>query len=159
MYRVYIETELESEYKNQMEELAMLVAKELLRIDNIIVYVNGKDLSRDENIEININAYVRLQSSDKENGLDVRINELSKVSNGLAKEIYKEIIKIYYDKNYNKGISYVKEKIGIKDVPSVILNLFSTLNINEQNWFKNNNELIARAISTGIKTSFTLKQC
>lgn len=159
MYRVYIETEMESEYKMQMEELAMLIAKELLRTDNIIVYVNGKDLSRDENIDININAYVKLQSSNGEGGLEVTLNELSKVSNGLAKEIYKEIIKIYYDKNYNKGVTYVKEKIGIKDVPSVILNLFSTLNINELNWFKNNNVLIARAISTGIKTSFTLKQC
>lgn len=159
MYKIYIETENDSEFKAQMDEMAGLIARELLLKDNMIVYINGINLTRQDISEINLSAYIKLQDKSSSKGFEVKINELSKVSNGLGKEIYKEMRKVYYDKNEDKGVMYVNEKIGIQDVPSVLINLINKTQKENIEWLENNMIIIAKAISDGIKKSFVLKQC
>lgn len=162
MYKVYIETKIDkssADEISQMNTLAEMVGKELLKADNMIVYINGINIDRSELSELNLDAFVRLQDESDAKGPEVIIHELSKVSNGIGKEIYKELQKVYFDKNINKGLLYVKEKFGAQDVPSVIVNVISRLSQEDKKWLNSNMQAIARAISDGIKISFTLKQC
>jgi len=158
MYKVYIETENNTS-ENQMNELAELVGKELLKNDNIIVYINGSNVDRAELTDLKLDAFVRLQDKSETKGPEVSIHELSKVSNGIGKEIYRELQKVYYDKTIDKGLIYIKEKFGAKDTPSVIVNVISKANLEDKNWLLANMASVARAIGDGIKISFTLKQC
>jgi len=162
MYKIYIETKRDKSSMDEMAQINMLaemVGKELLKADNIIVYINGINVDRSELSGLNLDAFVRLQDESNTKGPEVMVHELSKVSNGIGKEIYRELQKAYYDKNLNKGLIYVKEKFGVQDVPSVIINVISRLSQEDKNWLNTNMQAIARAISDGIKTSFTLKQC
>lgn len=86
---------------------------------------------------------------------------MSKVSNGLGKEIYKEIRKVYHDENQDKGLIY-KEKVFTKDfgnTPAVVINIISMNNEKDIAWLNENTEKIGYAISAGIMASFNLKPC
>ena len=125
MYKVYIETN----NGNEINELAELIKIELLKSDNIIVYINDLEVNKSESLNLQMNLYVKLQDEGKLKGPEVIMYELSDISNGLAKEIYKSLNKVYYDKTVNKGVIYSKEKFGLNNMPSVKVNVINKMKI------------------------------
>ena len=74
----------------------------------------------------------------------------------LAKDIYSSLLRVYYNKNYGRGVKYstkIKELSKTK-APAVEIEIGFHDNANDVNWIKNNTYVIAQAIADGINTYF-----
>lgn len=154
MYKIFID----SSDNSLIIKLSKEIEKSLLLNDNCIVYMNNPRYSVQD---LDLEAYILLQGEVVNGGPEIILEEMSKVSNGLGKEIYKEIRKVYYDENQDKGVIY-KEKVfeeDFGDTPAVVVNIISMDNSKDVEWLSNNTEKIAVAISSGIMASFKLKPC
>lgn len=151
MYKIYIENE-DNQYINQ---LSQQIKKELLKNDNLIVYLDeNSDITR-----LELDAHLIIQSGEKD-GPEVVVKETQMISNGLAKEVCKELEKVYYN-NINRGVLY-KTKIleNENDNMPEILILISNLNNKEDvKWLVESCDRISAAICKGVVRSFELKQC
>lgn len=157
MYKIFID----SSDNSLIIKLSKEIEKSLLSNDNCIVYMNNSNNSRYSVQNLDLDAYIFLQGEVENGGPEIILEEMSKVSNGLGKEIYKEIRKVYHDENQDKGVIY-KEKVfeeDFGDTPAVLVNIISIDNAKDVEWLSNNTEKIAVAISSGIMASFKLKPC
>lgn len=157
MYKIFID----SSDNSLIIKLSNEIEKSLLSNDNCIVYMNNSNNPRYSVQDLELDAYILLQGEVVNGGPEIILEEMSKVSNGLGKEIYKEIRKVYHDENQDKGLIY-KDKVFEKDfgdTPAVLVNIISMDNSKDVEWLGNNTEKIAVAISSGIMASFKLKPC
>lgn len=157
MYKIFID----SSKNSLIIKLSKEIERSLLSKDNCIVYMNNLGNTRYLAQDLDLDAYIFLQGEVVTGGPEIILEEMSKVSNGLGKEIYKEIRKVYYDDSQDKGLVY-KEKVFEKDfgdTPAVVINIISMDNSKDIEWLDKNTEKIAEAISSGIVASFKLKPC
>lgn len=161
MYKIY----LDSSNSELMIQLVNSVQAFLLKSDKCIVYKRRENETR-ENVllqidRLELDAYIMIQDKASSKGPEVLVEEMNKISNGLAKEVYKEVNNVYNIQDIDKGIVYKSGVIEkeFREIPAIILNIICLSETSDINWLKNNMESIAEAISTGILRSFTLKQC
>lgn len=158
MYKIFID----NSNNELIKTLSKKVQDALLAHDNCIVYNNSKTTERDDIIDnVELDAYIYIQERASTKGPEVILDEENKFSNGIAKEVYKEIRKIYHDKQIDKGLVYKKNVFNsnLNSVPSIIINIIDINNSDDIKWLEQGIEEIALAISRGIMISFELKLC
>lgn len=169
MYKVYINIASKNSnniYEEQaMQKLLKEVETNLLKEDKYIVY-NGVDKTTDEAIDesnkIGSDLHLVLQNTTgSSKGPVVFIKTGDDMSNGFGKEIYKEIMKIYNDKSVDNAIDFDTKISEIEKSPKsgVATLLYSVDNKKDSQWFMNNINLIALAITNGIIKGFALRPC
>lgn len=175
MYKVYLSPSTQDksfgkgdfgaeEYR--MNQIADYVEKRLLETKEFIVFRNKPNMTKKEIIEesnsLNVEMHIAIHSNyGGAQGPECFVKVGDERSNGIAKEIYKKIMKIYYDKDIDNGLSYNNEIIEIMSVESssVLIEVGYHDNIKDANWIVGNIEKIGIAIAEGIRESLKLKVC
>lgn len=164
MYKVYLSPSTEENVfgvgdfgskSYRMNQIVEEVEKELLMLKRYIVY-------RGETKDNDVDIYIKIESSnDVPQGVQCYPSLNSMRANGVAKEIYKELQKIYYDKNVDNGVIYDNNKMQMIDVnlPAVIIEVGCHKNLNDVNWIITNIEEIGKKIAMGIDKGMNLKLC
>lgn len=150
----------------RMNEIANILEKLLINEGHFIVYRNKENMTREEIIKDSDNFFpdihVAIHSYSSDNkGIEIYTKVGSEVSNGFAKEIYKELYKIYYNKTVDPGVIYNDKIIEIMSVksPAVLVNVGCHKSADDVNWMLNNKEKIAEAIKEGIVKATKLRPC
>lgn len=175
MYKVYLSPSTQDksfgvgdfgteEYR--MNQIADVVEKRLLETREFIVFRNKLNATKKEIIEesnsLKIDMHISMHSNyGGAQGPECFVKVGDERSNGIAKEIYKNIMKIYYDKNIDNGLSYngeLTEIMGV-DASSVLVEVGYHDNVKDARWIIDNIEKIGIAIAEGIETSLKLKVC
>ena len=150
----------------RMNQIADVVEKRLLDIGEYLVFRDKGGMNKDEIIKDsnkqNIDIHVAIHSNfgDKK-GIETYIKVGDEKSNGFGKEVYKELIKIYYDKNIDNGLMYdesIKEIMNVKS-PAILVEVGGHDNKEDSIWIITNIENIGIAIANGIVKGFALKPC
>lgn len=175
MYKVYLSPSTQDksfgvgdfgteEYR--MNQIADEIEKRLLESGEFIVFRNKPNMTKKEIVEesnsLKMDIHIAVHSNyGKAQGSECFVKVGDERSNGIAKEIYKNIMKIYYDKSIDNGLSYNSEIVEIMQVEasSVLVEVGYHDNINDAKWIVDNIEKIGIAIAEGIKASLKLKVC
>lgn len=150
----------------RMRQIAEIVKSNLISTGNYAVYITESDMDKDEVIQkvnqINPNLYISINVEEKDiRGIKCYTKDTEPKSNGFAKEIYKSLQKIYYDKEIDNGIIY---NLNIKEIskinsPVVVVCVGSRSDVKDADWITENITKIGEKISEGIQKGFTLKSC
>lgn len=175
MYKIYLSPSVQDksfgvgdfgteEYR--MNAIADVVERKLLQNGQFLVFRNKKRMNKNDIIkesnELNVNIHIAIHSNyGGDQGPECFVKVGDERSNGIAKEIYKEIMKIYYNKNIDNGLLYNNEIVEIMTVKAsaVLVEVGYHDNINDAKWIVNNMEKIGVAIADGIISSLKLKAC
>lgn len=150
----------------RMNQIADAVQEELLTKGNYIVYRNVRNMTKEEIIndsdEVSPDVHIAIHSNyGNKQGCECFVKVGDRISNGFAKEIYKNIKGIYYDNTIDNGSIYDKDIIEINKVksPAILIEVGYHDNKNDANWIINNIKNIGEAIAEGIERGFKLKVC
>lgn len=175
MYKIYLSPSTQSksfgvgdfgteEYR--MNQIVDSVEKKLLESGEFIVFRNKSNMTKKEIIKesnnLKIDSHIAVHSNyGGAQGPECFVKVGDERSNGIAKEIYKNIMKIYYDKSIDNGLSYNSEIVEIMKVEasSVLIEVGYHDNVKDAKWIIDNIERIGVAIAEGIIASLKLKIC
>ena len=150
----------------RMNEIADEVERKLLETGDFIVFRNKPNMTKKQIIEqsntLKSDMHIAIHSNyGGAAGPECFVKVGDERSNGIAKEIYKNIIKVYYDKSIDNGLSYNSEIMEIMEVNSsaVLVEVGYHDNIKDARWIVDNIEKIGVSIAEGIKESLKLKVC
>ena len=150
----------------RMNQIADVVQEMLLSKGGYVVYRNVRNMTKEEIIndsdEVRPDIHIAIHSNyGNKQGCECFVKVEDRISNGFAKEIYKNINKIYYDSNIDNGIIYDKDIIEINKVksPAILIEVGYHDNKNDAKWIVNNIKNIGEAIAEGIESAFKLKVC
>ncbi len=150
----------------RMNQIADIVERELLKTGEFAVYRNVNGMTIDEIIkdsnDVGPNVHVAIHSSyGNKLGCNCYVRVEDDLSNGIGKEIYKQLLSIYYNKNMDNGLTYDKTITEIHKVNSaaIKIELGNRENKEDANWIIYNIENIGKAIAIGIEKGFALKLC
>lgn len=175
MYKIYLSPSTEDKSfgignfgteEFRMNQITDVVEKLLINSGNFIVYRNKKFTSKEDIIEdsnkIKADIHIAIHSNyGKNKGPECYVKVNCEKSNGIAKEIYKEIMSIYYDNKIDNGLFYEKDIKEINSVnsPAVLVEVGFHDNENDASWIVRNIEKIGIAIYNGITKGIALKTC
>lgn len=175
MYRIYLSPSTQSksfgvgsfgteEYRMNM--IADVVERKLLENGNFLVFRNKSNMTKETIIKDSNNIKADMHIAIHSNyggarGPECFVKVGDERSNGIAKEIYKALIKIYYDKSTDNGLEYNNEILEIMMVKAsaVLVELGYHDNVKDAKWITDNIEEIGTAIANGIIESLKLKVC
>lgn len=150
----------------RMNQIADEVEKQLFELREYVVYRNNVKMTKEDIIEDsnkqNADIHVAIHSNyGKEQGINCYTKENCLRSNGVAKEIYKQLIGIYYDKNIDRGIIYDNKIVEVTNIKNaaVLVEVGFHGNIEDSNWIIKNIKDIGKAIANGIDKGIRLKLC
>jgi N-acetylmuramoyl-L-alanine amidase len=174
MYKIYLSPSTQDkslgigEYGTEeyrMNMIADIVERILISSQDFVVYRNRRGMNREEIIKesniLNVDIHIAIHSNyGGDNGPECFPKLNSERSNGVAKEIYKGLQKIYYDIT-NNGVTYNNKIVEISNVnsPAVLIEIGYHDNIKDVEWIINNIYLIGEAIAYGIIEGMKLKVC
>lgn len=175
MFKIYLSPNIQDEMfgignfgseSYRMKQITDEVEKELLKLKRYVVYTNNSEYLTDKIVansnsqEVDLHIVIR---SNYENIIGIRCVPKTNCirSNGVAKEIYKKLHSIYYDKTVDDGVMYESQNKEINSVksPAVIVEVGNNKNINDANWIVENIYEIANKIACGIDKGMYLKLC
>ena len=175
MYKIYLSPSTQNksfgvgnfgteEYR--MNEITNVVEKKLLETGNFLIFRNKpnmpkKDIIKESN-DLKTDMHIAIHSNyGGAQGPECFVKVGDERSNGIAKEIYKSLMRIYYDKNIDNGLSYNNEIVEIMSVEAsgVLVEVGYHDNIKDAKWIVENVEKIGNAIAEGIINSLKLKIC
>lgn len=175
MYKVYLSPSTQSKSfgigdfgveEFRMNQIADVVERALLESGEYAVFRNVSDMTKEEIIkdsnEVNPNIHVAIHSNyGNKPGCECYVKVGDEVSNGFGKEVYREVLTIYYNKNVDNGLVYDKNVIEINRVesPAILIEVGCHDNKTDAEWIIANIEKIGKAIARGIEKGFTLKPC
>lgn len=150
----------------RMNQIADVVEQELLKNEKYIVFRNVPGMNKEEIIidsnKILPDIHVAIHSNygDKK-GCECYAKVGDEASNGFAKEVYKKLAGIYYDKNIDNGVIYDENIMEINKVnsPAILIEIGCHDNEDDAKWIVSNIQDIGSAIAYGIEKGFTLKLC
>lgn len=150
----------------RMNQIADSVERNLLQTGEYAVYRNVPGMTKEEIImdsnEVKPWVHIAIHSNyGNKVGCECYVKVGDEVSNGFGKEIYKEIMKIYYNKDIDNGLIYDQNILEINKVtaPAILIEIGCHDNENDVNWILSNVEKIGKSIANGIIKGFTLKPC
>lgn len=158
MYKIFID----SSDNELIRNLSNKTRNNLISHDNCIVYGGDSNAKYDISItNLELNAYVYIQENAQGSGPEILLEGKNRLSNGIGKEVYKGIQKIYNNNNVDKGLIYKDGifKIPLDNVPSILINVIDIKNSDDVKWLSENTDNVAQAISNGIIAGFNLKHC
>ena len=142
------------------------IKKYLIKEGNYVVYTKKENMTAEQiindNNEISPNIYVAINtSSETTKGIEVYTKVGCEISNGYAKETYKELSKVYYDKQIDNGVIYKDKVVELMkiDSPAILINLGCNKNKHDVDWIVNNITGISLAIEKGIVKATKLRPC
>lgn len=175
MYKIYLSPSTQDkslgvgEYGTEeyrMNMIADVVERILVSSEDFVVYRNRRGLNKEEIIKesnaLNVDIHVAIHSNyGRSNGPECFPKVECERSNGVAKEIYKELKKIYYNKEVDNGVIYNNKIVEITSVssPAVLVEVGYHDNIKDAEWIINNIYIIGEAIAYGIIEGMKLKVC
>jgi N-acetylmuramoyl-L-alanine amidase len=175
MYKIYLSPSTQDkslgvgEYGTEeyrMNMIADVVERILVGSGDFIVYRNRREMSREniikESNSLNVDIHVAIHSNyGGSNGPECFPKVGCERSNGVAKEIYKELKKIYYNKGTDNGIIYNDKIVETTSVnsPAVLVEVGYHDNLKDAEWIINNIYIIGEAIASGIIEGMKLKVC
>ena len=175
MYKVYLSPSTQdksfgiSNYGTEefrMNQIADVVEQELLKNGDYAVFRNVLGMNKEEIIndsnDVKPNVHVAIHSKfGNKPGCECYVKVGDETSNGFGKEVYKEILTLYYNKNIDNGIIYDKNVIEINKVnsPAILIEVGCHDNNDDVKWIIENTGNIGKAIARGIVKGFTLKIC
>lgn len=150
----------------RMNQIADAVETYLLQTGNFAIYrnVNGmttSEIIKDSN-EVKPDAHIIIHTSnDSNHGLNCYVKVGDNMSNGIGKEVYKQVHLIYHNKNIDNGLIYDESIIEIHEVKASAIKIVvgSRENIEDATWIIENIDNIGKAIALGIEKGFALKVC
>ena len=175
MYKIYLSPSMQSnsfgingfgteEYR--MNQIADAVERKLIGKSNVLVYRSKRGMNKNEAIEesnnIKADIHVAIHSNyGAAQGPECFVKVGDETANAVAKEIYKSLMNIYYDKNIDNGLTYSNEIVEIMSVKAsgVLVEIGYHDNIKDVKWILENIEQIGEAIADGIALSLELKKC
>lgn len=175
MYKVYLSPSTQSnslgvgnfgteEYRMNM--IVDVVERKLLEQGQILIFRNKPSMNKNEIIaesnKLKTDIHIAVHSNYGEaQGPECFVKVGDERSNGIAKEIYKELMKVYYDKTVDNGLFYNNEILEVMTVNSsaVLVEIGYHDNIKDAKWIVENIEKIGIAIADGIIASLKLKTC
>ncbi len=150
----------------KMNQIADAVETYLLQTGNFAVYRNVNGMTIDEIIkdsnDVRPDVHIVIHSSfGNKSGLNCYVKVGDNLSNGIGKEVNKQVLGIYHNKNIDNGLTYDESVIEIHKVNSAAIKIEIGSRENEQdvNWIISNVENIGKAIAIGIEKGFALKIC
>ncbi len=150
----------------RMNQIADAVETYLLQTGEFAVYRNVNGMTIDEIIkdsnDVKVDAHIAIHSSfGNKSGLNCYVKVGDNLSNGIGKEVYKQVLGSYHNKSIDNGITYDESVIEIHKVKSAAIKIEVGSRENEQDasWIITNLENIGKAIAMGIEKGFTLKVC
>lgn len=174
MFKIYLSSNTQEEifgvgsFGNEayrMRQITDEIEKELLRLKRYIVYNSQETIEENiildsNNKDVDLHIVVR-SNYDKVIGIRCIPKTNCIRSNGVAKEIYKNLHSIYYDKRVDDGVLYESKNKEINSVksPALIVEVGCNQNINDANWIVQNIYEISRKIAYGIDKGMYLKLC
>ncbi len=175
MYKIYLSPSTQDksfgvgEYGTEeyrMNMIADVVERILLSSEDFVVYRNKRGMGREDIIKesniLNVDIHVALHSNyGGNNGPECFPKVGCERSNGVAKEIYKGLKMIYYNKETDNGVIYDNKIVEIMSVnsPAVLVEVGYHDNIRDAEWIINNIYIIGEAIAYGIIEGMKLKVC
>ena len=120
-----------------------------------------EEIIQDSN-EANPNIHVAIHSNyGNKPGCECYVKVGDETSNGFGKEVYREVLALYYDKSIDNGLVYDENIVEINKVksPAILIEVGCHDNEGDANWMVANIQNIGRAIARGIVKGFTLKVC
>lgn len=175
MYKVYLSPSTQSksfgigdfgteEYR--MNEIADAVERKLLGTGKFLVFRNKANMTKNDIIkesnDLKTDMHIAIHSNyGGSQGPECFVKVGDERSNGVAKEIYKSIMRVYYDKNIDNGLSYNDEIVEIMSVEAsgVLVEVGYHDNIKDAKWIIENTEKIGASIAEGVIESVKLKVC
>ena len=149
-----------------MNQIADVVEQLLLKSGKYVVYRNISGMSKEEIIknsnEVSPYIHIAIHSQyGNRPGCECYVKVGDEISNGFGKEIYKEVLELYNNKNMDNGIVYDKSVIEINKVnsPAVLIEVGCHDNIDNAKWIVQNIHNIGKAIYKGIEKGVALKVC
>lgn len=150
----------------RMNQVADVVEEELLQTGEYAVFRNVAGMTKEEIIndsnEVKPNIHVAIHSNyGNKPGCECYVKVGDETSNGFGKEIYREVLALYYNKNIDNGLVYDEKIIEINRVnsPAILIEVGCHDNQNDAKWIIDNIQQIGKAIARGIVKGFTLKVC
>ncbi len=175
MYKIYLSPSTQDksfgvgEYGTEeyrMNMIADVVERILVSSEEFLVYRNKIGMSREDIIKesntLNVDIHVAIHSNyGGANGPECFPKVGCERSNGVAKEIYKGLKNIYYDKETDNGVMYNNKIVEIMNVssPAVLVEIGYHDNEKDVEWIINNIYIIGEAIAYGIIEGMKLKLC
>ena len=175
MYRIYLSPSTQEKSfgvgdfgteEFRMNQIADVVEHSLLRDGEYAVFRNVENMTKEEIIndsdEIAPNIHVAIHSNYGTTiGPVCYVKVGDDTSNGYGKEIYKEIMSIYYNKEIDNGLVYDEKIVEINKAlaPSVLVIVGNHENQRDSKWIVDNITNIGESIASGIRKGFTLKVC
>lgn len=150
----------------RMNQIADAVETYLLQTGDFAVYRNVNGMTIDEIIkdsnDVRADVHIAIHSNfGSKQGLVCYVKVGDNLSNGIGKEVNKQLLNIYHNKNVDNGLTYDESVIEINKVnsPAIKIEIGSRENEQDVNWIRSNVENIGKAIAIGIEKGFTLKVC
>ena len=150
----------------RMNQIADAVETYLLQTGKFAVYRNVNNMTIDEIVkdsnEVKTNIHIVIHSGyENKPGLNCYVKVGDNLSNGIGKEVNKQLLSIYHNKNIDNGLTYDKSIIEIHKVnsPAIKIEVGSRGNEQDVTWIIANIENIGNAIGKGIEKGFELKIC
>lgn len=150
----------------RMNQIADAVEAYLLQTGDFAVYRNVNGMTVDEIIrdsnDVKPDVHVAIHSGlGKRPELNCYVKVGDNLSNGIGKEVNKQLLGIYHNKNIDNGLTYDEGVIEIQKVkaPAIKIEVGSRENEQDVEWIVSNIESIGMAIAIGIKKGFALKIC
>ena len=150
----------------RMNQIADVTEQMLLKTGEYAVFRNVSGMTKEEIIadsnEVKPFIHVAIHSNyGKKQGCECYVKVGDEVSNGFAKEVYKEVVSLYYNKDIDNGLIYDKKIVEINKVnsPAFLIEVGCHDNENDANWIVSKTKEIGEAIARGIEKGFKLKYC
>jgi len=150
----------------RMNQIADAVETYLLQTGEFAVYRNVNGMTIDEIIkdsnDVKADVHIAINSGyENKPGLNCYVKVGDELSNGIGKEVNKQVLTIYHSKNIDNGLTYDENIIEIHKVSSHAIKVEIGSRENEQDvsWIISNIENIGKAIAVGIEKGFALKAC
>lgn len=175
MYKVYLSPSSQSKSFGvgdfgvedfRMNQIADVVEQMLLQTGEYAVFRNVSGMTKEEIIkdsnEVKPDIHIAIHSNyGNKQGCECYVKVGDEKSNGFGKEIYKEVLALYYDKSIDNGLVYDGNVIEINRVEAsaILIEVGCHDNPNDVKWMIANIDNIGRAIYRGIEKGFSLKVC
>lgn len=144
----------------RMNEIADILEKKL-KDAGYEVFRNNSNMTLDEVIEnsntLSPDIHVALHSNaGGGRGPEIFTNREGMAGDRLARVVYDELLKVYYDKALGRGIKYTDTLKEIRQVlaPAILIEIGFHDNEEDARWILESKEAIANAIFLGIEKYF-----
>lgn len=145
----------------RMNRIADVLQNALIRSGRYIVYRNNPAMTLDEIIQdsnsVRPDAHIAIHSNaGGGTGPEIFIYSAGTLDEILARAIYDELIRVYYNKSGGRGIKvdYRLKETREVQAPAVIIEVAFHDNVKDAAWIINNTPTIAMAIKAGIDSYF-----